>query len=44
MVAAARGETVLIAPDAEPVLSALTGQHGSLTEAELRIPLLTYQA
>ena len=44
VVAAARGETVLIAPDAEPMLSGLTGQHGSLTEAELRIPLLTYQA
>jgi len=44
VVAAARGDTVLVAPRAEPMLSALAGQHGSLTEAELRIPLLTYRA
>ena len=44
VVAAARGDTVLVAPAAEPMLSALPGQHGSLTEAEVRIPLLTYRA
>jgi hypothetical protein len=44
VVAAARGGTALIAPGAEPMLSALPGQHGSLTTAELAIPLLRYQA
>lgn len=42
VVAAARGGTALIAPDAEPMLSSLPGQHGSLTTAELRIPLLSH--
>lgn len=44
VLAAARGTTTLVLPRAEPSLTLLTGQHGSLTEAELLIPLLTYQS
>lgn len=40
VVAAARGSTVLVRRVAEPLESALLGQHGSLTTAEQRIPLL----
>ncbi len=40
VVAAARGTTVLVRPWVEPVESALVGQHGSLTTAEQRVPLL----
>ena len=42
VVAACTGTTAITRPAAEPVLSELTGQHGSLTEDELLIPLLTY--
>ena len=44
VVAAARGSTVLVRADAEPVLTELVGQHGSLTPAELLVPLLAYRA
>ena len=44
VVAAARGTTVLVRPAAEPTMTALIGQHGSLTSAELLIPLLTHRA
>ncbi|HEX5142995.1 MAG TPA: alkaline phosphatase family protein [Mycobacterium sp.] len=40
VVAAARGSAVLVRPRAEPLESALIGQHGSLTSAEQRVPLL----
>lgn len=40
VVAAARGTVTLVRPRAEPVESALAGQHGSLTTAEQRVPLL----
>lgn len=40
VVAAARGSAALVRRNAEPMESALIGQHGSLTEAEQRIPLL----
>jgi Type I phosphodiesterase / nucleotide pyrophosphatase len=43
VVAACTGTTVITRPATEPVLSELVGQHGSLTEDELLIPLLTYQ-
>lgn len=43
VVAAARGTTVLVRPDAEQGLSRLVGQHGSLTDAELLIPLLSHR-
>jgi predicted AlkP superfamily pyrophosphatase or phosphodiesterase len=42
VVAACTGTTAITRPATEPVLSELTGQHGSLTEDELLIPLLTY--
>jgi hypothetical protein len=42
VIAACTGTTALTRPSTEPVLSELTGQHGSLTEDELLIPLLTY--
>jgi hypothetical protein len=44
IVAACTGTTAITRPETEPVLSELTGQHGSLTEDELLIPLLTYSA
>jgi Type I phosphodiesterase / nucleotide pyrophosphatase len=44
VVAACTGTTVITRPATEPVLSELVGQHGSLTEDELLIPLLTYQS
>ncbi len=44
VVAACTGTTAITRPATEPVLSELTGQHGSLTEDELLIPLLTYQS
>ena len=40
VVAAARGCTGMLRRTIEPVESSLVGQHGSLTEAEQRIPLL----
>jgi hypothetical protein len=40
VVAAARGTAGIMRRTAEPVLSALIGQHGSLTDAEQRVPLL----
>lgn len=40
ILALARGDTALVAPRAEPMESALVGQHGSLTPEELRVPLL----
>jgi hypothetical protein len=43
VVAACTGTTVITRPETEPVLSELIGQHGSLTEDELLIPLLTHQ-
>lgn len=42
VLAVATGSCALVAPRAEPVESALVGQHGSLTPEELRVPLLTY--
>jgi Type I phosphodiesterase / nucleotide pyrophosphatase len=40
VVAAARGSAALVRRKVEPMESALIGQHGSLTTAEQRIPLL----
>ncbi|GAB3496281.1 alkaline phosphatase family protein [Nocardiopsis coralliicola] len=40
VVALARGSAALVATRSEPFESSLAGQHGSLTPAELRIPLL----
>ncbi|HST63875.1 MAG TPA: alkaline phosphatase family protein [Mycobacteriales bacterium] len=40
VVVACTGSTIVTRTEAEPVLSALTGQHGALTEDELLIPLL----
>jgi hypothetical protein len=40
VVAAARGTAGLMRRTTEPRLSALVGQHGSLTDAEQRVPLL----
>ena len=40
VVAAARGSAGLMRRSAETLLSALVGQHGSLTDAEQRVPLL----
>lgn len=40
VVAAARGRTGMLRRTTEPVESSLVGQHGSLTDAEQRIPLL----
>ncbi|MGE2833231.1 alkaline phosphatase family protein [Mycobacterium sp. SMC-4] len=40
VVAAARGSAGVLRETAEPVESSLVGQHGSLTDAEQRIPLL----
>lgn len=40
VVAAARGSTALVRPGPEPGESMLIGQHGSLTSAEQRVPLL----
>lgn len=40
VVAAARGSSGLLRRTVEPVESSLVGQHGSLTDAELMIPLL----
>ena len=42
VVAACTGTTVVTRPATEPVLSELAGQHGSLTEDQFLIPLLTY--
>lgn len=41
VVAAARGSAGILRKTAEPIESSLLGQHGSLTDAEQRIPLLT---
>ncbi|WP_319452246.1 MULTISPECIES: alkaline phosphatase family protein [unclassified Mycobacterium] len=40
VVAAARGSAAIVRRTVEPIESALVGQHGSLTTAEQRIPLL----
>jgi len=40
VIAAARGSHALVRRGAEPVESALIGQHGSLTAAEQRVPVL----
>lgn len=40
VVAAARGSAAMLRRNAEPLESALTGHHGSLTRAEQQIPLL----
>jgi Type I phosphodiesterase / nucleotide pyrophosphatase len=40
VVAAARGTAGMMRRTVEPVLSSLIGQHGSLTDAEQRVPLL----
>ncbi|MUL42964.1 alkaline phosphatase family protein [Streptomonospora sp. PA3] len=40
VIALARGATALVAPESERTLSTLVGHHGSLTAAELRVPLL----
>ena len=40
VVAAARGSAALLRRTAEPMESALIGQHGSLTSAEQYVPLL----
>jgi hypothetical protein len=40
VVAAARGSAGIMRRTAEPLLSSLIGQHGSLTDAEQRVPLL----
>jgi hypothetical protein len=40
VVAAARGDAGMMRRTTEPLLSALIGQHGSLTDAEQRVPLL----
>jgi len=40
VVAAASGTTALVLLRSEPVESAFVGQHGSLTPAEQRVPLL----
>ena len=40
VVVAARGTAGIMRRTAEPLLSALIGQHGSLTDAEQRVPLL----
>jgi hypothetical protein len=44
VVVACTASNVVTRTGAEPVLSALTGQHGSLTEDELLIPLLSYRS
>jgi hypothetical protein len=40
IVAAARGDAAIVRRTAEPIESSLVGQHGSLTPAEQRVPLL----
>ncbi|MBI3692773.1 MAG: alkaline phosphatase family protein, partial [Mycolicibacterium aromaticivorans] len=40
VVAATRDRAALVRRTAEPMESALIGQHGSLTSAEQRVPLL----
>ncbi|OLT13422.1 phosphodiesterase [Pseudonocardia sp. CNS-139] len=40
VVAAARDTTAIVRTEVEPVISRLPGQHGSLTAAEQRVPLL----
>jgi hypothetical protein len=44
LVVAARGSAGILRRTVEPVESSLIGQHGSLTDAELRIPLLLASA
>ncbi|MBL7494646.1 alkaline phosphatase family protein [Frankia sp. AgB1.9] len=40
VIAAARGTTVLVRPEIEPHLTTMRGQHGSLTSAEMNVPLV----
>ncbi|MFC4869911.1 nucleotide pyrophosphatase/phosphodiesterase family protein [Streptomonospora arabica] len=44
VLALARGNTALIAPESERTISRLVGHHGSLTAAELHVPLLRVTA
>ena len=44
VVAAAYGDVAVVASDAEPLESALTGLHGSMTSAEQHVPLLLARA
>jgi Type I phosphodiesterase / nucleotide pyrophosphatase len=44
VIAAARGASAVVATQTEPRESALVGMHGSLTPADQRVPLLSYQA
>lgn len=44
VVVAMRGEAVVVRSSAEPLLSQLIGQHGSLTSAEQHVPLLVARA
>ena len=44
VVAAAYGDVAVVAGDAEPLESALTGLHGSMTSAEQHVPLLLARA
>ena len=43
VIAIPHGELVLIEPDKEKQQLAMVGHHGGITEAEVRIPLLTNQ-
>ncbi|MET8655306.1 alkaline phosphatase family protein, partial [Nocardia aurea] len=42
LVVAARGLRAVVRSGAEPLQSALIGHHGSLTPAELNVPLRTF--
>ena len=42
VVALARGSGAVVATEAEPLESGLFGMHGSVTDAERRVPLLSY--
>jgi hypothetical protein len=44
VVAAARGTAGIIRPKAEPFISWMVGQHGSLSSAEQLVPLLVARA
>ncbi|AQA26214.1 hypothetical protein BTZ20_5240 [Rhodococcus sp. MTM3W5.2] len=43
VIAIARGSSALIRTGAEPLQSMLIGHHGSLTSAELHVPLLVFR-
>jgi hypothetical protein len=42
VVALARGSGAVVATEAEPVESSLLGMHGSVTDEERRVPLLSH--